>query len=102
MNVLFGLFSVAIGIYSLPLMINALSNKARESENKVIYSLVSFLFLTFPLVNFVNFLDLIFFKTYIVSYICGVYGFLFIVFSFFAPSEIEEESSVESCVEEKV
>lgn len=97
MNVMFGLFSIAIGIYSLPLMISVLSNKVEEHESKVIYYLVSFLFVTFPLINFVNFLDLIFFQTYIVSYICGVYGFLFIVFSFFAPSEVEEAS-----VEEKV
>lgn len=98
MNVMFGLFSIAIGIYSLPLMISVLSNKVEEHESKVIYYLVSFLFVTFPLINFVNFLDLIFFQTYIVSYICGVYGFLFILFSFFAPSEVEEEASVEEKV----
>lgn len=98
MNVMFGLFSIAIGIYSLPLMISVLSNKVEEHDSKVIYYLVSFLFVTFPLINFVNFLDLIFFQTYIVSYICGVYGFLFILFSFFAPSEVEEEASVEEKV----
>lgn len=100
MNVMFGLFSIAIGIYSLPLMISVLSNKVEEHESKVIYYLVSFLFVTFPLINFVNFLDLIFFQTYIVSYICGIYGFLFILFSFFAPREVEIEE--EASVEEKV
>ena len=87
MNIVFGMFSIAIGIYSLPLMINVLKNKVDESQSKVMYYFVSFLFITFPLINFINFLDLIFFQTYMVSYICGAYGFLFILFSFFAPKE---------------
>lgn len=90
MNIAFGLLSIAIGIYSLPLMISVLNNRLDGRQNKVIYYLVCFLFITFPLINFANCIDMLFFQTYIVSYICGVYGFLFIVFSFFAPSEIEE------------
>lgn len=93
MNIVFGLLSIVIGIYSLPLMINVLNNRVEELHNKVIYYLICFLFVTFPFINFANCIDMLFFETYIVSYVCGVYGFLFIVFSFFAPSNelVKEE-----------
>lgn len=90
MNIVLGLLSIAIALYSLPLMMNVLNNKAEKPHNSLLYYFFSFLFLTFPIINFINFFDLIFFQTYIASYICGIYGFLFIVSSFFVPrSQIE-------------
>lgn len=85
MNYFLALFSILVGLYSLPIMINFLKNK-ETSRSKVFYYCSCFLFITFPLVNFANALDILFFKTYEISYFCGAYGLAFILSSFFIPN----------------
>lgn len=86
MNYFIALFSILVGLYSLPIMINFLKNK-ETSNGKILYYCSCFLFITFPLINFANALDILFFKTYKISYLCGAYGLAFILSSFFVPHD---------------
>ena len=79
-------FSLLIGLYSLPLMINVIKSKHEISHlstiKKFLYFLSCFLFLTFPFVNFAAFLEGILLHSSYSSYVSGIYGIIFIIFSF--------------------
>ena len=89
MNYLLAFFSMLVGLYSLPLMISYIRDGYSE-DSKLFYYISCFLFITFPLVNFANSIDMLFFETYKVSYACGIYGLVFILSSFFVPDEVDE------------
>jgi len=79
-------FSLLIGLYSLPLMINVIKSKHEISHlstiKKFLYFLSCFLFLTFPFVNFAAFFEGISLQSSYSSYVSGIYGIIFICFSF--------------------
>lgn len=85
MNYMIAGFSFLLGIYSLPFMFNVFESKHDMSNlklyNKIVYVFSLFLFVTFPFVNFSNCLDILYFKYYIFSYVSGVYGIAFLLFS---------------------
>jgi len=87
MNYVFGMMSILLGIYTLPMMISVIEGKFELPKNRMVYWISSFLLITFPLVNFANSIDMIFLETYKVCYLCGIYGFMFILFSFFISSK---------------
>ena len=83
---LYSVFSLLIGFYSLPLMIDVIKSNHEVSHlsttKKFLYFLSCFLFLTFPFVNFVAFLEGMLLQSSYSSYVSGIYGIIFISFSF--------------------
>ena len=83
---LYSVFSLLLGLYSLPLMIDVIKSKHDISHlstiNKFLYFLSCFLFLTFPFVNFAAFLEGILLQSSFSSYVSGIYGIIFICFYF--------------------
>ena len=83
---LYSVFSLLIGFYSLPLMIDVIKSKHEVSHlstiKKLLYFLSCFLFLTFPFVNFVAFLEGMLLHSSYSSYVSGIYGIIFISFYF--------------------
>jgi len=60
-----------------------------------------FLFLTFPFVNLLNAILVLFFNNYEVSNVCGIYGLFSLIFFFLVPNEKEvKEDNVHITIEQ--
>lgn len=91
MNYFIALVSFSVGLYTLQLLLGVLRSNFRIMENSFGNFCSCFLFLTFPFVNFANAADILFFQSYVFTYLCGAYGFLFMAFSFLLPREKTNE-----------
>lgn len=79
-------FSVLVGMYSMPFSLAMIKHNYKMTDltftEKIQNIIVLFLVATFPLINFASAIEIFLFRSYIFSYISGIYGFIFITFYF--------------------